>query len=299
MPEAKPAAPEDRGPKTWTTLAVLDWTRAHFERVGVESPRLDAEVLLASALGSSRVMLYARFDQPLSHEERARFRVMVVRRSRGEPTAYILGEREFYGMALEVTRDVLIPRPDTETLVDLALAELKPRAAPQVADVGTGTGCIALAIAREVAAARVLALDASPAACEVARRNAARHHLEARVTVIESDLLHGLPAGPPELDLVCANLPYIPRGEISGLMRDVRDFEPHRALDGGEDGLDLVRALITQASGRLVPGGKILLEIGHGQAAAVRAHLLDAGYTEPRIHQDLARRDRVVEATWR
>lgn len=284
--------------KNWTILEVLDWTRDHFEKRHLDTPRLDAEVLLASALGIERVMLYARFDQPLGKAELERIRNLVRRRSQGEPIAYLLGEREFWSMTFEVTPDVLVPRPDTETLVEVGLRTLKNRREPLIADVGTGTGCVALAIAKEITEARVFALDASEAACSVARRNALRHGANERVTVIRCHLLEGLAEGRAPLDLICANLPYVPTRAISALMQEVRDFEPRIALDGGEDGLDLIRQLIKQARAHLKPGGTLALEVGHDQSEQVVALLTEAGYASPSRHKDHGNHYRVADATW-
>ncbi|MCK6549142.1 peptide chain release factor N(5)-glutamine methyltransferase [Myxococcota bacterium] len=284
--------------KTWTILGVLEWTKGHFEAKKLDTPRLDAELILGHVLGLQRVMLYARFDQPLGAEELAKIRSMVARRARGEPMAYIVGEREFYGLALEVTPAVLIPRPDTETLVDVALKLLADRARPVLADVGTGSGAIALALAHEKKDARVYALDRSPAALEVATRNTAKHALQDRVTLHESDLLSGLPADAPKLDLVAANLPYIASAVIPTLMRDVRDFEPKLALDGGPDGLDLVRRLVADAKAHLAPGGWLVLEIGYDQGHATKDLLDRAGYADTAITKDLGGNDRVVSGRW-
>jgi release factor glutamine methyltransferase len=283
---------------TWTILAVLDWTRAHFESKGLDNPRLDAEVILAHALKMQRVMLYAKHDQPLTPDERALIRGLVGRRARGEPIAQILGEREFYGMSFEITPDVLVPRPDTESLVEAATDVLRRAAEPAtVADVGTGTGCVAIAIAKALPAARVLAYEKSMAALAVARRNVSRHALEARVTMIESDLL-AAHAQSEKLDVVVANLPYIPSADIAHLARDVREFEPHSALDGGLDGLELIRRLIHDARDHLRREGAIVLEIGHDQGARVADILQRAGYRDLRIHRDLGDRERVVQAMW-
>jgi release factor glutamine methyltransferase len=286
------------GESNWTILAVLDWTRAHFESKGMDTPRLDAEVLIAQALKMPRVMLYARYDQPLNEEERASIRGLVQRRARGEPIARIIGEKELWSMSFEVTRDVLIPRPDTETLVEVAIRLLGTRERPIVADIGTGSGCIALAIAKNVSSARVYAVDRSKPACDVALRNTHKHGLADRVTVLEGDLLRALPVPHDPLDLVAANLPYIPTPDIEGLAREVRDFEPRSALDGGSDGLDLIRRLIAEAGPHLRSGGVLLLEIGHDQSARVVDLLARAGYAALRVHRDLGGHDRVVEATW-
>jgi release factor glutamine methyltransferase len=281
--------------KTWTILAVLDWTRGHFEAKGIDSPRLDAEVLIAHALKLPRVMLYARFDQPLSPEERAKIRELVARRARGEPIAYIMGTKEIYSLELEVTSDVLIPRPDTETLIEIAIARARALPAPSIADVGTGSGCIAVAVARNVEKARVWALDRSTAACTLAARNAQKLGVSERVIVLESDLLGAMPPD-RKLDVITANLPYIPSAEVPKLMRSVRDFEPWIALDGGPDGLDLIRRLSSSLPAHLAPGGVALLEVGHDQAPAVRSLLGASGLARVEVHRDLAGVDRVVEA---
>jgi release factor glutamine methyltransferase len=276
---------------TWTILSVLDWTRGHFESKGIEPPRLDAEVILAHALGLQRVMLYAKFDQPLGAEELAKIRGLVARRARGEPIAYLTGEKEIWSMSLEVTPDVLIPRPDTETLIELCIERLKSAEAPRILDVGTGTGCIALALAKELPRAKVTAVDVSPKALAVAAKNRAKHGLDERVELVESDLLAAV-RGP--FDLIAANLPYVASAEIPKLMRDVRDFEPKLALDGGPEGLDLIARLAAEALPNLSPGGALALEIGWDQRAKVEALLGRIGYSAIASHRDPGGRDRVV-----
>lgn len=284
--------------KKWTILGVLDWTKSHFESKKLDTPRLDAELILGHVLGLQRVMLYARFDQPLGGEELTKIRGMVARRARGEPMAYIVGEREFYGVELEVTPAVLIPRPDTETVVDVTLGLLEGHEHPVIADVGTGSGAIALALAKTKSDVKVYALDRSRAALDVATRNTAKHALGDRVTLLESDLLAALPADAPKLDLIAANLPYIATAVIPTLMRDVRDFEPRLALDGGPDGLDLVRRLVEEAKAHLTPGGSLVLEIGYDQGPRTKALLEGAGYEATAIVKDLGANDRVVHGRW-
>lgn len=262
--------------ETWTILKVLEWTKGHFEQKGLESPRLDAELILAHVLKVQRVMLYARFDQPLSTEELAQIRALVARRARREPMAYLLGTKEIWSLPLEVTPATLIPRPDTETLIEISLKLLRGVEAPIIADVGTGSGAIALALAKELPAATVYALEISAEARAVAERNAARHQLH-NVRVLASDLLSGLPLAVQGLHLVVANLPYIPSAELANLMPDVRQYEPHLALDGGRDGLELIRRLIPEASRLLLPGGALALEAGPGQDRPLREALLQAG----------------------
>lgn len=278
----------------WTILRVLNSSRELFEKRGVDSPRLDAEVLMASALSVERVMLYARYDQPLLPAELEQIRGLVKRRANGEPVAYILGEREFYSLPLEVTNHVLIPRPDTETLVEVALERLAAHKDPRILDVGTGSGAIALALKKERADALVTASDVSPEALGVARKNAARLGLELRL--VESDLLERID-GPYEL--VAANLPYIPSGQLPSLMREVRNHEPALALDGGPDGLVLIRRLIADLPRVMAPGGVVALEAGHDQLEAVAALLTAAGFAEVRVKKDYRGQPRVASALWR
>lgn len=274
----------------WTVLKVLDWTKAKFEAEGVDNPRLDAELLLSSALGLPRIQLYARFDQPLSPEERDAARALVRRRLEREPVAYILGRKEFWSLEFEVSPDVLIPRPDTELMVERALALVSPEAEAVVVDVGTGSGAVALAVKSERPRASVLASDVSASALAVARRNAER--LGLAVEFQEADLW---PDAPPRFDLVLANLPYIPSREIEGLMPDVARYEPKLALDGGPTGLLLIERLAGGLAQRLAPGGRVLLECGAAQTEAVAGLLRSVGL-ETQVHPDLAGLPRMVEA---
>lgn len=278
----------------WTILRVLNSSRELFEKRGVDSPRLDAEVLMASALGVERVMLYARYDQPLLPAELEKIRGLVKRRANGEPVAYILGEREFYSLPLLVTNKVLIPRPDTETLVEVALERIATLKDPRILDVGTGSGAIALALKKERPDALVTASDVSGEALAVARQNAARLALELRS--VESDLLSSID-GPYEL--VAANLPYIPSGQLTTLMREVRNHEPSLALDGGADGLELIRRLIADLPRVMAPGGVVVLEAGHDQLEAVAALLTAANFAEVRVKKDYGGQPRVASALWR
>ncbi|MBC8159700.1 MAG: peptide chain release factor N(5)-glutamine methyltransferase [Roseiflexaceae bacterium] len=273
------------------------------------TPRLDAELLLAHTLGWSRAQLLAEGRQALTLEQQAAFSALIERRRSLEPVAYLIGQREFYGLQFEVTPDTLVPRPETELLVDLALelvgqrtknreqrtknkeqrTENREQSPIRAADVGTGTGCIAVAFALNCPQAQVLAVDISAAALAVAGRNLARHGLEQRVTLIEGDLLAALNR---PVDLLLSNPPYVIMAEID---ENVRRHEPHLALDGGLDGLDVYRRLLAQAPAKLLPGGAIVLEIGAWQAAAVMAlgaaHFPGARIT---VHRDLAGLDRVV-----
>lgn len=287
-PSAPPPAPPT--PVVWSVLDVIKWTSARFKERGIDTPRLDAELLVAHVLGLPRVQLYVQFDRPLSPTELTALRELIKRRQAGESVAYLIGKKEFWGLDLAVDARVLVPRPDTETLVEEARDRLSQVINPTVADVGTGSGAIALALATLRPDARVLATDISPAALDVARENAARLGLP--VAFAEGDLDAPLGAHAP-FSLIAANLPYVPSGELGGLPADVRS-EPALALDGGPDGLALVRRLIASAPSLLAPGGVLALEIGAGQAADTAAALARAGLQDVRVRRDLAGIDRVV-----
>jgi release factor glutamine methyltransferase len=273
-----------------TVGEVLRRANDHLAAKGSETPRLDAELLLAHALGRQRIELYTDFDRPLDTTELAGFRELISRRSRREPVAYILGERGFRRLMLKVDRRALIPRPETETVVERCLERLRGLDAPEVLDVGTGSGAIALALVDEHAGVAVTAIDVSPEAVALARENA--HAAGAEIAFIEHDLHTGLPAGP--FDLVVSNPPYVAAEELATLMPDVRDYEPHVALVG--EGVTEVVA--TGARAVLRRGGWLVLEVGDGQAQATMGALERLGFLDCRITQDLARRERVVEGRW-
>ncbi len=275
----------------WTILSVLTWTEKRFRERGLGSPRLDAQVLLAHVLERDRVHLYTHFDQPLKPDELASYRGLIQRRLGGEPVAYLVGKKEFRSLELSVDARVLVPRPDTETLVDVALALVGDTG--RVVDVGTGSGAIALALKKERPGLTVLAIDRSPDAAAVARANAERLALD--VAVVEGDLLEPARAQAP-LALIVSNPPYIPSAEVPGLPAEVQK-EPLAALDGGADGLVAIRRLVADAPSLLQPEGALALEVGAGQAPAVAALLAaDGRYQEPSITKDLAGIERVVAA---
>jgi release factor glutamine methyltransferase len=262
-----------------------------------DAPRLEAEVLLAHVLGTARTVLIAHPERPLTSGQLGRYRTLVRRRASNYPLPYLTGRVEFYGLEFEVTPEVMIPRPETETLVDLALA----RRPASIVDVGTGSGCVAVSLAVQLPEAIIYAIDISPAALAVARRNAERHGVAGRVRMMVGDVLSPRP-GP--VDLVVSNPPYIPTGEYASLPVSVRDHEPWLALDGGPDGLAVIRRLLAQAPAVLRgpepaegrPGGGLLVEIGADQGKAAsylaRTFFPQAGV---RVHPDLAGRDRVLE----
>jgi release factor glutamine methyltransferase len=252
-----------------------------------ETARLDAELLLAHTLGRPRIELYTDFDRPLQTAELDAYRELVARRAKHEPVAYILGEWGFRRLTLKVDSRALIPRPETEIVVERALERLRGLERPRVLDVGAGTGAIALAIADEHPGAVVTALDVSPDALELAAENVARTGAE--LELLLHDVREGLPGGP--YDLVVSNPPYVQPDELPGLMADVRDYEPHLALVG-----DRVPELVARgACDVLRPGGWLVLEVGDGQAPATSALLEGLGYAEVRATPDLSGRDRVVE----
>jgi release factor glutamine methyltransferase len=270
-------------------LTLGDVLRRATEHLGKtsETARLDAELLLAHSLGRRRIELYTDFDRPLTHAELDGYRALVARRARHEPVAYILGEWGFRRLTLAVDRRALIPRPETEIVVERCLARLRGREAPRVLDVGAGTGAIALAVADEHAGARVTAIDVSPDALALARENAARTGLE--IELLEHDLRTGLPAGP--WDVVVSNPPYVAPEHLDTLMPDVRDYEPHVALVGAGATEAVARAALPE----LASGGWLVLEVGDGQAPATAAALAGLGYEDVLTTTDLTGRERVVE----
>jgi release factor glutamine methyltransferase len=284
-----------------TLVEVVRLSTRFLSERGTESPRLDAELLAAFSLGLRRIDLYLQHDRPLAEGELEPMRALLRRRAAGEPVAYLIGEREFYGRPFRVTPDVLIPRPETETLVERTLRWARVVAGPhgeglRLADAGTGSGCIACTLAAELPAAEVVAGDVSPAAVVVARDNAARLGVAARVTVGEGSWAEPLAPHAP-LDALLSNPPYVTSGEMGGLMRDVRDHEPRLALEGGEDGLDAYRELLGRCLPLVRPGGFLALEIDPRRRDAV-VDLVVAGRpgSAVRVVDDLAGRARVVEA---
>ncbi len=252
----------------WTVRRVLEWTTGHLQKHGSETPRLDAEILLAFSRECPRIKLYTEYDEVLSDAVRAKMKSLVQRRAAREPVAYLVGYREFFSLPFRVTSDVLIPRPDTETLVMEALEVVKPLAAATVVDLCTGSGCVAVSLAKNAPASQVTATDISPAALEVAAANAAANGVESRVTFVKGDLLTALPAG-TQFDVIVSNPPYIRTDELKTLDADVREFEPQLALDGGADGLDLVRRIFSGIRQSLKSGGWLLLEIDPSQFPVV------------------------------
>jgi len=285
--------------EAWTVGRLLEWTAKYLADHGSSSPRLDAEVLLAEALGCRRIELYTSYDRQPDDVVRAAFRELVRRRAEGTPVAYLVGHREFYSLSFRVTPDVLIPRPETEHLVVTLLDLARPPASDgrvEICDVGTGSGIIAVAAARHLPNCRVTAVDSSAAALEVARSNAARHEVASQIEFLQSDLMHGVPQQ-RRFDFVVSNPPYVSRSELKTLAAEVREHEPHAALLAGERGTEVIEALLPQAAERLKSGGHLLVEISPMIHDAVRQLIQADGRLElQETIKDLARRPRVVHA---
>ncbi len=275
-----------------TLAEVLRRSTGYLESHGSSTPRLDAELLLAHGLGLSRLELYTQFDRPLSEGELAECRELVRRRGTREPVAYVIGHWGFRRLDLVVDGRVLVPRPETELVVERCLQLLKGRERPAVVDVGTGSGAIALSLKDERPDAQVTAIDVSVDALAVASANAERLGLD--VTFVQSDLLDQVEGGP--FDLVVSNPPYVSAGEVDALEPEVAVYEPRLATVAGEDGLEVYRRLLPPAVERLAPGGWLVLECGAGQAAALVAELAGLGYGDAEVDRDLAGIDRVVWA---
>jgi len=296
------AATAERGRdgEVWTVLRLMRWSGEYLEGKGVERGRLDAEHLLAHALGIPRLQLYLQFDRPLDRGELDLFRPLLRRRADREPLQYILGRAAFRELDLCVDRRVLIPRPETEVLVDevLAWAAAQDRTDMSAVDIGTGSGAIALSLVHEGPFGRVVATDASDDALDVARGNAEALGLAEKVDFRGGTLFSALEAG-EIFDVVVSNPPYVAEAEAETLEPEVADWEPGQALFGGPDGLAVVRELVGGAGARLRPGGLLALEVGAGQAGLVVAEVETiGGYDDVRVRRDLAGRQRVILARW-
>jgi release factor glutamine methyltransferase len=285
-------------PTAWTIGSMLQWATDDFRGRGIEQPRLDAEVLLSFALGATRVQLIVDSERPLVPGELARFRELVKRRRAREPVAYLLGQREFYGRPFRVDRRVLVPRPDTETLVEVALSRTRSLSlSARVLDLCTGSGCVAITLARERPTTKVHATDLDAGALVVARDNALRLGAY-NVSFSRGDLYEGLVPPFGRFDLVVANPPYVPSGDIPRLPADVRSFEPSLALDGGADGTSVLARVVEGAPSVLARGGALAVEVGAGEADAVADAFTTRGFTDVVKARDYGRIERVVHGVW-
>ena len=257
----------------WTLKRLLDWTKDYFEKVGSDSSRLDAEVLLAEALQCQRIELYTRFEEVPPADTLTEYRAWVKRRGAGEPVAYIVGHKEFYSINFDVTPSVLIPRPETEHIVVAAIEAAKSidDSPIRIIDVGTGSACVAIALAKHIESSVIAATDVSTDALEVARANAAKHDVTDRVRFCTGDLLEALPDGSKPVHLIVSNPPYIGREEINTVEETVLKYEPEMALFGGEQGTEIIQRLVDQSVDMLLPGGKLIFE----NSPAVFDHCLE------------------------
>ncbi len=278
----------------------MEWTPGFFQKKGVDQPRLSAELLLSHVLGMPRIKLYTGYERVLAEAELSAYRELVRRAGEQEPIAYLTGKAHFFSLELEVNRDVLIPRPDTETLVENVLQTVRHQSgmeSPRVLDLCTGSGCVAAAIAKNLKTAIVVAIDISERAVGVARKNIQRLELSERVTVEQGDLFEPISrlVDARPFDLIVANPPYISTDQIATLDKSVRDFEPMKALDGGPHGLALHRRILEKAPDHLVAGGRVFLEIAFDQAPPAKemAGQFDA-FEDLRILKDYGGRDRVL-----
>jgi len=285
---------------SWTIQKLLNWVTEYLTNKGVDSPRLSAELLLCHVLALTRIELYTQFDKSVPQRQLDMLRDLVKRAGLHEPVAYLTGRTEFYSIELDITADCLIPRPETELLVQRAIEFLRMRDGVQfVCDLCTGSGCIAVAIAKNFPDARVIATDISAGALEVAARNVTKHGLNERIELLQGDLFEPLVGqlDVTEFDMIVCNPPYVSSAEYETLAPNVKDYEPKSALLAGTDGLDVYRRLIDRADSFLKPGAALVLEIGYGQGPAVLDLLEQTGaFAEIKIEKDPNDNDRVVTA---
>ena len=294
--------PTAKSPDAWTVMRLLGWTTDFFRKRGSESPRLDAEVLLAHARDCSRIALYTAFDTEPTEEQREAFREMVRRRGDGAPVAYLVGYREFYSLRMRVNESVLIPRPETEHVVIEALDQAKvmhavdPTRVLRIVDVGTGSGAIAIAIAKHLPSAIVTATDLSNDALQIAKWNIDQHEVADRITLVQGDLLAPIPAD-GSIDIIVSNPPYVTEAEYARLAPTVRDHEPRSALVAGPLGTEIIARLVVDAASRLRNGGQLIIEFSPMIADASTQLIKQTGcYEEPKFIKDLAGHRRVMSA---
>jgi release factor glutamine methyltransferase len=290
-------------PQKWIIKDLLAVTTDYLQKKDIDSPRLCAEMLLAYQLKTTRIKLYLDFDKPLNEKDINEYRVLIQRRLKREPVQYITGMQEFWSMEFNVCPPVLIPRPDTEILVEQAISILKNKMAPDetgtlsVLDIGTGSGAVAVSIAKELPDVEIWATDVSPDALEVARGNASKHSLDARIRFLESDLFSSFNNMTQSFDVILSNPPYIPREDYDSLPPEVGQYEPRTALDGGEGGLFFINRLILEAKDFLKTGGWLMMEMASFQTAKAMDLIAQTGfYGEQKIIKDYSHKDRVVMA---
>jgi len=284
--------------ESWTVLKLLHWTTDYFKRNNVAEPRASAEVLLAHLLSQDRLFLYLNYDRPMEAEELAAFRTLVKRRLSGEPNQYITGIQEFWSLPFRVNPDVLIPRPETEVLLETVLDFLRSsHHAVRVLDLGTGSGAIAVSLARELSLISIVATDSSMASLKVAHDNALLNQIDSKIHFVCADMFSAFSSASAKFTVVATNPPYLSHAEFSRLPPEIRDYEPHQALDGGPDGLAAIRRIIKEAPALLSPAGALIMEIGADQAESVSALVKDSQhYKSYQIIRDLSGLHRVLLA---
>ena len=297
LADATMAAMSDANAADWTVRRLLEWTRDFFQQRELDAPRLSSEILLAFAMGCERINLYTRYETQPTPAQRDAFREMVRRAADGRPIAYLTGTKEFFGLAFAVDDAVLIPRPETEILVERTIHLARHGDGPtrRILDLGTGSGCIAVSLAAHLPDMHVAASDVSQAAVAIARSNAERHGLLDRIDFRVGDLFAPWNGEEP-FDVILSNPPYVAESEADTLPRNVRDFEPHAALFGGSDGLTVIRRIAKDAANQLAHGGHLMVEIAYNQADAARTALDAAGWRSIVSYRDLARHERVLHA---
>jgi release factor glutamine methyltransferase len=286
---------------TWTIRKLIEWMVGYFTDRAIDTPRLTAELLLSHVLQMKRIELYMHFDKPVEPDKLAELRALVKRTSEHEPYAYLIGRTEFYSMEINVSRDCLIPRPETELLVERAIEFLRTRKAggtQKICDLCTGSGCIAVAIAKNFPDCKIIATDISDAALAVADINIKKHNLEKKIELLAGDLFAPVIAGLDEtkFDLIASNPPYISESEFEQLDKNVKDHEPRQALYGGADGFDIYRRIIASVPEHLKPDGVLMMEIGYLQGDGIRK-LLEPVFSYVKIEKDISDNDRVVIAS--
>ncbi|MBS0202954.1 MAG: peptide chain release factor N(5)-glutamine methyltransferase [Planctomycetes bacterium] len=307
---SEPTPPPPAPANEWTVRKVLEWTTGHLKKHGSDTPRLDAEILLAHARGCKRIQLYTAYDETLTDTVRATMRELVQRRAQAEPVAYLVGHREFFSLDFRVTRDVLIPRPDTETLVLEIIDGIKQLSASRAAasdaspirviDLCTGSGCVAISVAKHALTSKlniqVVATDISPAALAIARENATKHGIQDQIEFLEGDLFGAL-SSDRRFDIIASNPPYIATAEIDTLDPEVAKHEPRLALDGGKTGFDIIDRLIAAAPQHAAPNALFLMELSPEQADPAQQRLVTAGrYSDITARKDLSLQPRVLRA---
>ncbi|UCE82520.1 MAG: peptide chain release factor N(5)-glutamine methyltransferase [Deltaproteobacteria bacterium] len=287
--------------ESWTVLKLLDWTTDYFKKNNVAEPRASAEVLLANVLSQDRLFLYLNFDRPMEAQELSAYRASIKRRLAGEPSQYITGTQEFWSLPLRVSPDVLIPRPETEVLVEAVLDfvrhELDSELNYPIMDLGTGSGAIAIALARELPEAEIVAVDVSMPALKLAQNNAHLNQVDRKIHFLCSDMFSGFSPGWQKFTVVVTNPPYVSQAEFAELPPEIRDYEPRHALDGGVDGLSAIRRILREVPAVLCRKGALVMEMGADQAESVSALVRDSQhYQSHRIIKDYSGIDRVLLA---